>query len=115
MVSPQLKALFVHAQLHRAPPDDTGGRLTASTVERLPAELRRLPHGDIDLTDVDGTILVPDLIAPDDDADRRPLRLSRAEKDLLRRMPRPADPAIDFSQLVAIDPNGDLIDEGGDE
>ncbi len=119
MVSPQLKALWHHAQLHRAPPDDTGGRLTASTAERLPAEFRNLPHGSIDLGD--GTILVPDLTAPDGDADRRPLRLSRAEKDLLRRMPRPADPAvrpsdplpIDFGQLVAIDPNGDLEDEGG--
>ncbi len=52
-------------------------------------------------------------IHPDD---RRPLRLSRAEKDLLRRMPRPADPAfdirVDFHKLVAIDPNDDL-DEGG--
>jgi hypothetical protein len=55
-------------------------------------------------------------------ADRRPLRLSKAERDLLRRMPRPAAPAfdgegdairIDFAQAVAFNPNSDLEDEGG--
>ena len=50
--------------------------------------------------------------------DRQPLRLSKAELDLLHRMPRPADPAplfdgdggvvqIDFG-AEAINPNGDL-------
>ena len=53
--------------------------------------------------------------------DRQPLRLSKAELDLLHRMPRPADPApafdsdggslqIDFG-AEAIDPNEDLNEE----
>ncbi len=100
MVSPQLKALFVHAQLHRAPPDDTGGRLTASTVERLPAELRRLPHGDIDLTDVDGTILVPAFALDDDDL---------VPVDIEWDLPLCGDDTVELvplSQLLAADEGG---------
>src|SRR5208283_3738029 len=43
-------------------------------------------------------------------ADRQPLRLSQAERALLRRMPRPADPFPAFNgggSCLVIDPNSD--------